>query len=299
MKKTLSVMCAVLLTAGIANALPERGFVGGQNETKDPVFFHEVATRDGMDTFEDGTPVIDSWDIQSTVFWDGFLQMWTVEGFAYDHGQSSQEYSILTTFVNAEDGNLYNPLASTQMINLSFYAHIDDGGYVRAGIYWWDSINPELFELGEGFDLEGLPDPDHEILLYHEDNDFDNYYENSDFDIYSSMPGDGEDGEGGEEGEGDGEGDGEDGEQDPVVEDEWGHIYDLFIYETEIDTNPQYLMIQIEIGHNWYEMPSSAFIHDIQAQQQSGIPEIAIPEPATLVLLGIGALAGFIRRFKK
>ncbi|RJP56825.1 MAG: PEP-CTERM sorting domain-containing protein [Candidatus Auribacter fodinae] len=309
MKRLFLAMCVLALTASVANALPERGFPGGMNEVKDSTFIDYV--DGGGEEGEPAPPI--TWRIEKSHFWawDDFIPMMSgVTGYAYDHDQEMDHYSILTTDVDAEDGGLYNPLAETQMINLSFYAHIDDGGYVVATIKWWDSMDPFDFQdmmtnfyESDGYDgYDMLPDADHEIVIYHEDLDYDNEYR-TDFTINGIAPVDGYDGRidqgsGYDSGYDGYEGDGYDG-YDSVMDVNW-HVYDLYVYETEIAANPQFMVVEIEIGHHFYWLPSSAYITDIQHFQKSGdVAEIAVPEPATLVLLGIGALAGLVRRFKK
>lgn len=263
-KKALMVLCMVAIPVSMASALPDRGFVGGQNEVEDSDFTMAQSIYSGS-----GNPADAGWSINPSNPYSFVAMMSGATGYAFDHGQQADDFNQMITAVNAVDGNLYNPTGTSQMIDLSFFAHIDDGGYIIVGVHWWDSINPALLQ--NPVNPMALPEPNHEIILYHEEP-----YFSSDFVVTTPD------------------------QDNEMVADSLENMYDLYQFQTTIAQNPQYMIITVTIGHEEDSgpLPESAFFTDLQFQQMS-LGGVVVPEPATMILLGMSLIAGFVRKLRK
>ncbi len=286
MKRFMYSLCIIaVLTSSAFAQMSERGIDGASNEVSDPTF---TGAESG---YWNTTPCwdIDDYDeeYQGQYYgWHTFQYMTAgVDGYAFDHDQYPDHYSILTANLNAEDSGLYDPSATQQKLHFSFFAHVDNFGYVNIAIYGWDpesgpeygppntvinlTINDDdedgSYTISDGFEVSTPVDEFDNPLVYHEYE----YYEDQ-----------------GEYGGG------------------WVQaqkVYDLYSFDVLLSENPQWMMLEITIGHgpNAPEpgpAPSSAYITDVWLQQQSVAGAVVVPEPTTCVLLLSGLVAGFVAR---
>jgi hypothetical protein len=181
----------------------------------------------------------------------------SVPGYYYNPGNAQGDVGELRTIVDDYDG-LWNPDYSTKEIDIFFYAHLDGTGYIDIRFDWWD--DPCLPEPSNDPTDPCSPDPDGYSQWYRLTAD--------DLGVFTVSP-------------------------ELILPDEnpaAGVGWTPYSFHDIWDHQPRWVSIEIIGGAGDGITGGEALITGIDFEAR------CIPEPATVTLIGLGALALLLRR---
>jgi hypothetical protein len=127
MKWRISVPSALVLAFLACSAVQARSIPGARNEVDDPWFYDYGR---GLPTWyvTPPAPVPDPRVVSNPG---------NLPGGYFDPGRNPGDYAFLRTIVDDYKG-LWDPRLRQKEIDLSFFAHLDGGGYVKVRFDWWN-----------------------------------------------------------------------------------------------------------------------------------------------------------------